>query len=183
MRKALVVARREFKESKWTKLLNVRSDRLSAFHGRDVYLQASVTLPASYTESPKRRFPTIFTIPGFGGTHHQRPRSEPIDENNDQGVEFLRVTLDPSCPLGHHVFADSANNGPVGTALIEELIPAFDKRFRSIAEPQVRGVSVLLPRLLCEVDPCQGRFRCGQTWAGEKNGRQSKQGHSHVSVS
>jgi hypothetical protein len=59
-------------------------------------------------------------------------------EENQRGVEFLRVTLDASCPLGHHVFADSANNGPVGTALVEEFIPTFDRQFRSIARPTAR---------------------------------------------
>ena len=42
---------------------------------------------------------------------------------------------------GHHVFADSANNGPVGQALIEELIPEFDESFRSVADPRARFVT------------------------------------------
>src|SRR5690606_29624520 len=48
------------------------------------------------------------------------------------------VMLDPSCPLGHHVFADSENNGPVGEALITELIPEFDRQFRSIPQSDAR---------------------------------------------
>ena len=48
------------------------------------------------------------------------------------------MQLDPSCPRGHHVFADSANNGPVGKALIRELIPAFYKKFRGIPSPKAR---------------------------------------------
>ncbi|MEZ6050533.1 MAG: alpha/beta hydrolase-fold protein [Planctomycetaceae bacterium] len=127
-----------FKETAWTKLLKVRSSLLSEFHGRDVFLQAAVTLPASYYDHPQRRFPTIFTIPGFSGTHERARRTSPLVEHNEQGAEFLRVTLDPSCPLGHHVFADSANNGPYGQALIEEFLPAFDEQFRSIAQPEAR---------------------------------------------
>jgi S-formylglutathione hydrolase FrmB len=80
----------------------------------------------------------IYEIPGFSGTHIIGRMERPIAEDNKQGVEFLRVYLDPSCPLGHHVFADSANNGPVGEALIKELIPALDKEYRSIAEPTAR---------------------------------------------
>ena len=64
----------------------------------------------------------ILTIPGFGGTHHGGSTPRPVAERNEGGVEFLRVVLDPSCRLGHHVFADSANNGPVGEALTTELI-------------------------------------------------------------
>jgi hypothetical protein len=129
---------RPFQETEWTKLLSVRSTLLSSFHGHDVFLHAAVVLPRSYADQPERRYPTIFTIPGFGGTHFSERRNQPVDENNPGGVEFLRVMLDPSCPLGHHVFADSANNGPVGQTLITELIPEFDRRFRSVAEPGAR---------------------------------------------
>lgn len=127
-----------FVETKWVKLLKVKSKLLSKFYDRDVYMKASVRLPASYYDKPGKRYPTIFTIPGFGGTHRVRSTSGPVREQHKQNVEFLRVQLDPSCPRGHHVFADSANNGPVGKALIKELIPAYNRKFRSIASPKAR---------------------------------------------
>lgn len=133
-----VVAERAFPENKWCKLLDVRSRRLSEFHQRDVSLKAAVLLPASYENQPERRYPVIFNVPGFGGTHFAGARGEPIKEENEGGVEFIRVMLDPSCPLGHHVFADSANNGPVGTALVAEFIPELDRRFRTVAQPTGR---------------------------------------------
>lgn len=133
-----VVPEARFVESKWVKLLKVKSKLLSKFYGRDVYMQASVRLPAGYYDNPKKQYPTIFTIPGFGGTHRVRSANSPIKESNKEGVEFLRVQLDPSCPRGHHVFADSENNGPVGKALIKEFIPAFNKKYRSIAKPEAR---------------------------------------------
>lgn len=133
-----LVVERPFEETAWTKLLRVRSPLLSEFHGRDVFLHAAVTLPASYQSQPDRRYPTIYNIPGFSGTHHHGRRESPVQDRNEGGVEFLRVTLDPTCPLGHHVFADSANNGPYGQALISELIPAFDEQFRSIPQPEAR---------------------------------------------
>lgn len=132
------VEKKPFPEEKFYRLLRVRSKKLSAFHKRDVFLQAAVSLPASYFREPKRRYPVIFTIPGFGGTHRQRLHPSPAQEINARGVEFLRVMLDPSCPLGHHVFADSDNNGPYGAALVEELLPELDRQYRSIAEPGAR---------------------------------------------
>ncbi len=132
------IAPREFRDTEWSKLLQLRSELLSKFYGRDVVMNACVILPASYYDKPEQRYPTIFTIPGFGGTHFNGSTTKPIKEENERGVEFLRVLLDPSCPRGHHVFADSANNGPVGQALVEELIPEFDRQFRSIAEPGAR---------------------------------------------
>jgi hypothetical protein len=133
-----LVPERKFRESEWSKLLRVRSKLLSDFHKRDVFMNAAVILPASYYDEPDRRYPVLFTIPGFGGTHFGGQRSRPVSESNRNGVEFLRVLLDPSCPRGHHVFADSANNGPVGKALITELIPALDAKYRTVAEPGAR---------------------------------------------
>ena len=132
------VPAREFPETKWAKLLKMRSKLLSDFHKRDISMQAAVLLPASYYDEPDRRYPVIFQIPGFGGTHFVGRQEQPVKEDNKAGVEFIRVMLDPSCPLGHHVFADSANNGPVGESLITELIPALDKTYRTIAEPTAR---------------------------------------------
>ena len=133
-----LVAERTFSENDWCKLLRVRSALLSDFHKRDVFLHAAVSLPASYQRQPDRKYPVIFTIPGFGGTHFDGVRQQPVNEQNEGGVEFIRVMLDPSCPLGHHVFADSANNGPCGSALVKELIPELDRQFRTDARPQAR---------------------------------------------
>jgi hypothetical protein len=133
-----LVSAAPFPETEWTKELVVKSELLSRFHQREVLMRAAVVLPASYRTDPERRYPTVFVIPGFGGTHREGIRDRPVDEHNPHGIEFLRVFLDPTCPLGHHVFADSANNGPVGQALIEELIPAFDRQYRSVAEARGR---------------------------------------------
>lgn len=133
-----LIPERSFPENEWCKLLRVRSKLLSEFHQRDVFLQAAVLLPASYHKQPERKYPVIFTIPGFGGTHFDGVRTEPVNEQDNSGVEFIRLMLDPSCPLGHHVFADSANNGPWGTALVQEFIPELDQQFRTDARPAAR---------------------------------------------
>ncbi|WP_166828040.1 alpha/beta hydrolase-fold protein [Thalassoroseus pseudoceratinae] len=138
LRLTKTVPERPWPDSKWTKLLRVHSELLSDFHRKDVFLRAAVILPDSYYNQPQRRYPTIFNIPGFGGTHRHGYRNRPVKEDNPEGVEFIRVMLDPSCPLGHHVFADSANNGPFGTALVQEFLPAFDREFRTIAKPTAR---------------------------------------------
>lgn len=124
--------------TKWSKLLEVRSARLSEFYDRPVAVQAAVNLPASYYDQPERHYPVIYTIPGFGGTHRQGFRNRPVEEQNREGVEFIRVLLDPSCPRGHHVFADSANNGPWGTALVEDFIPALESQYRAVPKPTAR---------------------------------------------
>ncbi len=127
-----------FQNSDYSRELVVRSELLSQFYGRDVQLKAAVQLPASYKDSPARRYPVILIVPGFGGTHYSAASAAPVQEKNDQGVEFIRVTLDPSCPRGHHVFADSANNGPVGKSFITEFIPKLDADYRTVAVSTAR---------------------------------------------
>jgi enterochelin esterase-like enzyme len=68
-------------------------------------------------------------------------RAAERDASNVAGEEMIYVMLDPSCPLGHHVFADSDNNGPYGQALIDELIPHIESKFRISAEPRARFVT------------------------------------------
>ena len=134
-----IVPAPEFKETQWSKLLDVPSRLLSEFHHRDVKMRAGILLPASYYSRPDRRYPVLLNIPGFGGDHMVGSgRTTPVKVADDKSVEFIRVFLDPNCALGHHVYADSANNGPVGNALIAEFIPALDKEYRTIAEPSAR---------------------------------------------
>ncbi|NBQ16601.1 MAG: hypothetical protein EBU31_18785 [Proteobacteria bacterium] len=51
------------------------------------------------------------------------------------------IVLDPETPLGHHGFVDSAANGPWGTALVEEFIPALERQFRLIPRAEARIVT------------------------------------------
>jgi len=125
-------------DSAWTKVLRVPSHLLTEFHGRPVELAAAVQLPPSYGTSPERRYPVIFEVPGFGGALRHGMKATPYAPATENGVEFLHVFLDPNCPLGHHVFADSANNGPVGQALVEEFLPALDRQFQTIPSPTAR---------------------------------------------
>jgi hypothetical protein len=134
-----VVKPRTFTESERIKLVEIESKLLSDFHKRPVKLRAGVVLPKSYATDPKKRYPVVYEIPGFGGTHSMAQRL--LSRTDVAGVEMLWVVLDPSCRLGHHVFADSANNGPCGRALIEELIPHVEKEYRALGKPAARFVT------------------------------------------
>ncbi len=117
-------------------IVELRSESLSRFYGRDTMLRAAVIVPEEYASQTDRRFPAIYLIPGFGGDHMEGAMY--ADMLGTPKVPFVRVCLDPTCPLGHNVFADSDNNGPCGRALVEELIPYLEKRFRLISEPYAR---------------------------------------------
>ena len=51
---------------------------------------------------------------------------------------MIWVFLDHSSGTGVHEFADSANNGPWGTALATELIPALERQYAMDAKPSGR---------------------------------------------
>jgi S-formylglutathione hydrolase FrmB len=124
------------KDTDWVKLVEIRSNLLSDFHGRDVKLRAAVILPAAYADKPDQQFPTVYTIPGFGGDYTY---AWWYKDGGDR--KMIQVALDPEVPMGHSVFANSANNGPVGDALIQELIPEIEKRFRAIPHAYGRFVT------------------------------------------
>jgi hypothetical protein len=130
-----------FKETDRVKLVDIESRLLSAFHGRPMRLRAGVVLPKSFAQQPARRYPAVYEIPGFGGTHFGAFGGAKRDAADVAGVEMLHVVLDPSCRWGHHVFADSDNNGPCGRALVEELIPHIEKTFRGLGTPPARFVT------------------------------------------
>jgi hypothetical protein len=134
-----VYEERKLNETERIKLVDVESKLLSEFHGRPVHLRAGVLLPESWDKDKDRKYPVVYEIPGFGGTHLMAPFRRNF--TNVAGVDMLWVVLDPACPLGHHVFADSANNGPCGKALVEELIPAIEKTCRGEGRPTGRFVT------------------------------------------
>src|SRR5262249_47521716 len=114
-----------------------RSDCLSKFHGRDIYLQAVLSLPDDDLPQPNHPFPATYRLPGFGGEHFEPAVYAAAMIGKPRGP-FVKISLDATCPLGHPTFADSANNGPYGRALTTEFIPWLEKKFRLRAEPSSR---------------------------------------------
>src|SRR5262249_26538474 len=105
-----------------------------------------VVLPDGYLEQPEKRFPVVYLVPPYPGDHFWALDLPSFWTNlvAKSGPDALVVVLDPHTHWGHHWFADSANNGPVGSALVEELVPEIDRTFRTIADPKARlltGVS------------------------------------------
>lgn len=123
------------------KYVRLPSRLLSEFHKRAVEHRACVALPASYNDEPQRDYPAIYVIGGFGTDVRDDIALSTRDALAARDAEAIVILLDADCPTGHHVFADSANNGPVGTALIEELLPHLEKTFRLRADSGQRFVT------------------------------------------
>ncbi len=133
-----IVSPRAFRQSDRIKLIELPSPKLSAFHHRPIKHRAAVILPAELARAdhPAKR-PTLYIIPGFGGDHFMAAAFT-SGSRMAAGKDFIRVLLDPDCGTGHHVFANSATNGPRGTALVEEFIPYLEKTLPAIADPRAR---------------------------------------------
>ncbi|MDM7922366.1 MAG: alpha/beta hydrolase-fold protein [Pyrinomonadaceae bacterium] len=122
------------------RLIEFESPMLSKFWGRPIKMKASVLLPPSYAKS-KDKYPTIYSISGYGGTHLNPLRGAAArDKEMLEGKrpEMITVFLEAQHSLGHHVWADSVNNGPWGTALVKEFIPYLESQFRMDAKPSGR---------------------------------------------
>ena len=130
-----------FKETEQVKYVELESPMLTKFHGKPTKMRAGVILPPSFEDSPKRKYPVVYEITGFGGDHTFAPRLASRKPGDLNGTEAIWVVLDANCRLGHHVFADSANNGPVRTALVEAFIPHIEKTFRGTGKGSQRLVT------------------------------------------
>lgn len=126
-------------------IFEMRSPSLSAFHGHDVMMRAAVVAPLGMDASKK--YPAVYEVPGFGGTHssgasrevsHRYRRDAPPKGFVELTERAFWIVLDPESPNGHTLFCDSANNGPVGHALTAEFIPALEREFNLIANPDAR---------------------------------------------
>lgn len=130
-----------FRETANVKLVDIPSPMLTEFHKKPMRMRAGVVLPASYGKEPDKKYPIVYEITGFGGDHTHAGRVAGRQGTNVAGEEVIWVVLDGNCRLGHHVFADSANNGPVGTAFVKELIPHIESQYRAEGSPKTRFVT------------------------------------------
>lgn len=125
---------RVFPETDRIKYAELVSPMLSAFHGRPIKHRAGIILPRKPTG---KKTPTVYIITGFGGDHFSALRFAD-DPRMAFAQDMTRVVLDADCGTGHHVFADSANNGPRGRALVEEFIPHLEETFNLVPDPRAR---------------------------------------------
>ena len=119
-------------------LFTLPSPRLSAFRGQPVALRAGVVFPRDY--DPDRRYPVVYEVPSFGGDafdafHRHAASDGPAEELSRRA---FHVVLDPESGNGHTLFVNSDNNGPWGDALVQELIPALEKKYPLVARADAR---------------------------------------------
>jgi S-formylglutathione hydrolase FrmB len=115
------------------KYLKFPSKLLSDFHGRPMYYRAAVVLPSSFAAEPQRRYPLRVHIGGYGARF-----TAARNFVRAGGPQVLTLVLDGAGPYGDPYQVNSANNGPYGDALTQELIPHVEKTCRAIGQPHAR---------------------------------------------
>src|SRR6056297_190982 len=154
----------EPEDTEWIKHIKIKSEKLSEFYGRDMYLGAHVLLPKGFNEHPEAKYPLMVFhghFPGdFGGfrTTPPDPDLEPeYSERFDlegyniiqqqEAYDFYKRWNEPDFPrmliieIQHPTpyyddsyAVNSASQGPYGDAITYELIPEIEKQFRGMGE-------------------------------------------------
>ncbi len=143
-------------DTKFVKRFRIQSDILSKFWGRPIFLGATVLLPRGYDEHPTVHYPTVYnqghfslgppfgfrepgSSPGRGGRGGEEFSREWMSEDFPR---FIVVTLQHPTPYFDDSYAvNSANNGPYGDAIHQELIPELERLFRCIPEGWARTLT------------------------------------------
>lgn len=127
---------------KLLKEVDIKSEVLSKWWGKEMRLKAAVILPRNYFENAGQKYAVRYNIAGYGGRYTRASRFlRNMDWwTSEEAPEILNVYLDGEGPFGDCYQLNSENSGPYGTALIEELIPYIEKEFRGKATPESRFV-------------------------------------------
>lgn len=146
-------------DTKYIKHIRIQSKLLSNFWGRPVYLGAIVLLPEGFDQHPTAHYPLLVHQGHFEANwdffQEKVPDSAKPDElqylqfanrfyqdwTSGRLPRMLILTIQHANPYYDDSYAvNSANLGPYGDAITQELIPEVEKRFRAIGQPWARAV-------------------------------------------
>jgi len=155
-------------ETKYVKYFRMRSERLSKFWGRDMYLGAWVLLPEGFDAHPDARYPLVvnhghfpsgvdgfretppdttltpdystrFNLAGYNRIQQELAHQLYKDWTGPGFPRVLLVQIQHATPYYDDSYAvNSANNGPYGDAINYELIPEIERRYRGIGQGWAR---------------------------------------------
>ena len=150
------------KDTKYIKHVKLQSKLLTAFWGRPMYVGAVVLLPEGFDSHPDAKYPVLYYQGHFSPSFSAGQFSETPDGGGGRGgrgggasagyrffqdwtsgrlPRMLIVCTQDANPYYDDSYAvNSANLGPYGDALTQELYPYVEKEFRGIGEGWARAV-------------------------------------------
>jgi hypothetical protein len=146
------------KETSYVKYVRIESKLLSEFWGRKFELGAFVLLPHGFNEHPEAHYPIVINPAHFPtginafSTAPPDPAARGTDKitqeyayrfyqdwTNGKLPRMLVMTIQHPTPYYDDSYGvNSANNGPYGDAITQELIPYIEQKFRGIGQPWAR---------------------------------------------
>jgi enterochelin esterase family protein len=110
----------------------------------------AIWLPPSYAREPARRYPAIYWLAGYGGTGEMLFSGNPwqpglgdrLDRLAGSGAMGEAIVVAPDCftRWGGAQYLDSPAIGNYETHLLNEVVPAIDARFRTVASRDARAI-------------------------------------------
>jgi hypothetical protein len=146
--------------AKWLKYERFRSEKLSTFWGRDVDLGAWILLPDGFDEHPAAKYPVIVYQdhyhPGIGPAEFTAipptDSKSPDFRRQQNGYRLYQDWTSGRLPRVILIYVqnanpyyddsydvDSANVGPYGSAINNELVPYLEKKYRGIGQGWARA--------------------------------------------
>lgn len=124
------------------KEVDIKSQVLSNWWGKEIRLKAAVVLPRNFSNEPNRKYAVRYNIAGYGGRYTRANHFLDYMDwwTSNDAPQILNVYLDGEGPFGDSYQLDSENSGPYGKALTQELIPYIEKEFRALGTPKSRFV-------------------------------------------
>jgi hypothetical protein len=156
------------KDTKYIKHVQMKSDLLTDFWGRDMYLGANVLLPHGFEDHPEAHYPLMifhghfpytfdgfsetppdpnlkqeysarFNITGYNKIVEEEAYNFYLNWISDNFPRYIVIEIQHANPYYDDSYAvNSANLGPYGDAITYELIPFIEDKFRGIGEPWSR---------------------------------------------
>lgn len=132
------------RDTTWVKYTKIKSELISEFWGQSMYLSANILLPKGYDEHPDVYYPVIYLQGHFPGGQAPFGFVEGRGAfynfwTSDEAPRMIVVTFRDANPYYDTSYSvNSANIGPYGDAIIQELIPYIEEHFRIIREPWAR---------------------------------------------
>ena len=147
------------KDTKYIKHIRIESQLLSVFWGRPTYLGATVLLPEGFDEHPNAHYPLLVHQGHFEPDweffveeiprdakeqeleHYRYANRFYQDWTSGRLPHMLLLSIQHANPYYDDSYAvNSANVGPYGDAITQELIPEVEKRFRGIGQSWARAL-------------------------------------------
>lgn len=137
----MVLHQGNYQDTDYVKYVKIKSDAVSEFWGSDMYIGATVLLPEGYNDNPDVKYPVLYLQGHFPGS--RAPMGFKEDENNDlykfwtspDTSKMVVVYFQDANPYYDTSYSvNTANIGPYGDAIMDELIPYLEDNFNIVKE-------------------------------------------------